>query len=228
MISSRVLVPIAALAAAVLAASAHASIIQIDRISPTNEYGTGGYVQRTGSWNNSFNGLGTATTTEPQFGDITVSATLGRTGNSGSNSLLYSFNLTSQANWTGEQSLSYVTMQLTFNQSTTATLDILNRTARSGDQFRYAEVAGSANTGPTANDWNWISATGQFTNTFAAGTYTFVVEFYNFGGGPTGATALSGTWAFQQAGGGGGGVPLPGAAGLAACGLACLSRRRRR
>lgn len=92
-----------------------------------------------------------------------------------------------------QQALSYVTMPLTFDQSTTATLDTLNRSGRAGDQFRYAEVAGSAPTGPTANDWNWISATGQFTNTFTAGTYTFVVEFYNFGGGPQGATQLSGT-----------------------------------
>jgi hypothetical protein len=163
--SSRHLVPTAALAAAALAASAQASIIQIDRVSPTNEYGTGGYGQRT--------------------------------GNSGSNSLLESFNLTRQANWVSQQALSDVTMPLTFDQSTTATLDILNRSGRAGDQFRYAEVAGSAPTGPTSNDWNQISATGQFTNTFAAGTYTFVVEFFNSGGS-------------------GGGVPLPGAAGLAA------------
>jgi hypothetical protein len=217
----------ATLAALVLSGPAAASILQIDRTVPTNANGTGGYVQRTGNFNDSFSGIGTATTTEPQFNDITVSATLGRTGASGSNSLLYSFNLTSQANFYSQQSLSTVIMQLVFSSTTVATLDITTRTARSGDQFRYAEVLGSAQSVPSG-DWNFISSTGQFSNTFAAGTYTFLVEFYNSGGGGLGATQLAGTWSFASSGGGGGGVPLPGAAGLAACGLLGLARRRRR
>lgn len=214
--------------AATLCGTAAASILQIDRTVPTNPNGTGGYVQRTGNWNNSFSGTGTATTTEPQFGDISVSATLGRTGASGSNSLNYSFNLTSQANWFSQQSLSTVMMQLVFSHSTVATLNITSLSGRSGDQFRYVEVSGSAPTIPSGS-WNSLAGTGQFSNTFAAGTYTFLVEFYNNGGGPQGATQLAGTWSFvSSGGGGGGGVPLPGSAGLAACGLLGLSRRRRR
>jgi hypothetical protein len=221
----RLALPSAALAAA-LAGNVVASITQVDKVNPTNPNGTGGYVQRTYNWNDSFSGLGTVTTTEPQFGDISVSATLGRTGASGSNSLTYSFNLTSQANFFGQQAISTATMQLIFASTTTATLDITTLTQRSGDNFRYAEVSGSATTVPTG-DWNWISGTGQFTNTFAAGTYTFLVEFYNSSGGPTGATQLAGTWSFVSSGGGGA-VPLPGAAGLAACGLLAVGRRRRR
>lgn len=214
-----------ALMVAGLALPASAAIVQIDSVSPTNVYGTGGYVQRTGNWNSSFSGTGTATTTEPVYNDISVSATLGRTGSSGSSSLVYSFNLTSQANWVSQQALAWATMQLTFDQSTTATLNVTTLNSRSGDQFRYAEKTGSAPTGANVLDWNWFSATGQFSNTFAAGTYTFFIEFYNNGGGPQGATALAGTWSFQQAGGG---VPLPGAAGLAAIGLVGSARRRRR
>jgi hypothetical protein len=216
------------LAALVLSGPATASILQIDKVNPSNPNGTGGYVQGTYGANDSFSGVGTAFTQEPQFGDITVSATLGRTGASGSNSLIYSFNLTSQANWTGEQARSTATMQLLFSATTVATLDITALSGRSGDQFRYAEVTGSALSIPSGS-WNSLGAAGQFTNTFAAGTYTFVVEFFNNGGGPTGLTQLAGTWSFASSGGGGGGgVPLPGAAGLAACGLVGLSRRRRR
>jgi len=214
----------AALAVATLSSAAAASITQIDKLLPTNPNGTGGYVQRTGNFNDSFSGLGTVTTTEPQFNDISVSATLGRTGASGSSSLIYSFNLTSQANWVSQQAISTATMQLVFTATTTATLDITTRTARSGDQFRYAEVSGSATTVPVG-DWNSIGATGQFTNTFAAGTYTFLVEFFNNGGGPSGSTQLAGTWSFTSAA-----APIPGTglAAIGSLGLAGLARRRHR
>ena len=79
---------------------------------------------------------------------------------------------------------------------------------------------------PMAPVTSWTANSNALSNgdVLAAGTYTF---------------SGSGTWSgnSQSMGygfflgfipGGGGGVPLPGAAGLAACGLVGLSRRRRR
>jgi hypothetical protein len=94
------------------------------------------------------------------------------------------------------------------------------RTATFYDISAFAPTGTAPNTSWTANS-NALS-TGDV---LAAGTYTFSGT-----GSWSGAPLTQQGYAFflSFSTGGGGGVPLPGAAGLAACGLLGLSRRRRR
>jgi hypothetical protein len=94
------------------------------------------------------------------------------------------------------------------------------RAATFYDLAAFAPPGGAPNTSWTANS-NALSNGDVLT----AGTYTF-----SGSGSWSGAPLSQAGYGFflSYSTGGGGGVPLPGAAGLAACGLVGLSRRRRR
>lgn len=78
--------------------------------------------------------------------------------------------------------------------------------------------------GGVAGNWTHGGSAITANQVFSAGSYTFDFSFST-----TSAPGFSGgVWVAFQAASPGGGVPLPGAAGLAACGLLGLSRRRRR
>ena len=94
-------------------------------------------------------------------------------------------------------------------------------------RVRFSEAEASLNSPWDNPTWTVGGASITTNAEFAAGTYTFNWSFsdYSYPG-----VHWYGVFAyfFEAPSGGGGGVPLPGAAGLAACGLLAAARRRRR
>jgi MprA protease rhombosortase-interaction domain-containing protein len=101
--------------------------------------------------------------------------------------------------------------------------DVTFSSVQGGVKFVMSDLAlGSMTATPLAG-----SAAGLANGDFLAnGRYTIAWDFTNATPDTTGVS--QGIYFSQSSGGGGGAVPLPGAAGLAAIGLVGLSRRRRR
>jgi hypothetical protein len=121
-------------------------------------------------------------------------------------------------NWFGAFDLLYIKLATTPNNYSTA-----SGSGSWGLTFTSDVVFANSSFGGTTVNW---LANGQTVNDgdiFAAGAYNFTFT-YNYSG-PATDSFTAGFLAIQAPTSG---VPLPGAAGLAACGLLGLGRRRRR